>query len=110
MKGDRHGGYHVRHRDADPGGAGSSGDSLGPRQLDPTLPHWAQIAAGGVRPSLAQLREAAELARAREPKSARRAILSLGLVTGQPWGDVASLTIGDMEYVVKQLRDTHGRR
>lgn len=60
---------------------------------------------GGIRVSVADLRRAAELERAREPKGARRLALTLGLVTGWGFEGVKGLRQGDIEYIVKRMTD-----
>jgi hypothetical protein len=44
------------------------------------------------------------MARADEPQGARRLIIDLGLATGQPFSEVATLRTNEAAYVMKRLK------
>jgi hypothetical protein len=60
---------------------------------------------GGIRPTIAQLREHAELVRSIEPPAARRHILDLALILGRDTREVASWTYGDAHYIVRTTNE-----
>src|SRR5688572_15836833 len=104
-KGKRNGRDHVRPVHAHARGGG--GDRNGKREI----PAGAVALQGGdpadgrIRPTIAELRQHAELVRAIEPSPARRHILDLALILGRDTREVASWTYGDAHYIVRTTNE-----
>lgn len=60
---------------------------------------------GRIRPTIAELRQHAELVRAIEPSAARRYIIDLALILGRDTREVAGWTYGDAHYIVRTTNE-----
>jgi hypothetical protein len=95
----------IRHREFDVGRV--SGGGRGQRQ-GPAIPdrvYLREIADGGVRRSIADLRAESELARANAPTSTRYIAWGLAIASGQPISEIERLTLRQVPYFVDFLKN-----
>jgi hypothetical protein len=71
---------------------------IGSGHLEAIGDDFGAIAGRGVRPTIAELRERARLARANQPSSTQYVVWSLALNTGQPFDQIERLTWGNVLY------------
>jgi hypothetical protein len=110
-------GYHREYRDADARGIGGSGTVVRDELSGDAEGASNDAAPSTVRSRIAELREAALLARAIEPQGVRRLVLDAAFVIGWSPSEIERLTFGEYYYIVKKwnerqaaLRGRHGTR
>jgi len=95
---------HIRHREPDPGGSAGRGGSIGAGLAEAHGVNDTPNDAGRVRPTIAELRAAAQLARDRQPTSTRYTVWALGSISGQPHSEIERMRLLDVPYYVEFLR------
>ncbi len=91
-------GNQVRRIQPDAGRDSANRARVGSGHIEVTRDNFGAIIGGGVRPTIAELRERARLARANQPSSTQYVVWSLALNTGQPFDQIERLTWGNVLY------------